>query len=208
MENQKNDSDKATPSHTNSLSWPLADNLSLDQEKIKSILDKLSILWIKKILIVDDTPANISMAKRYLDNISLHIDYASNAAEAIEQIKNNYLEWKYDLILTDLDMETKKSGFDIVREWVAHQADTFVVTWMNYDKSHTEAHWPTTQVLWLNFSVKSKKDENWTRENVLIAVVDHIWSRGKHLHDALSRYNSHIWKPNYEVADTYISSVK
>lgn len=208
MEDQKTNVDKAIPSHTNALSWPLADNLSLDQEKIKSILNKLSLLWIKKILVVDDTPANISMAKQYFDNIPLPIDYAFNTSEAIQKIKENYQEDKYDLILTDLDMENKQSGFDIVREWFAHQSDTFIVTGMNYDKSHTEAHWPTTQVLWLKFSIKSKKDENWTWEKVLSAVVNHIWSEGKKMHDSLSRYNNHIWKTNYELADTYISSIK
>ena len=208
MEEIKKNLETVPSDWDDSLSWSLANNLSIDQNKIKSVLNKLSVLWIKKILIVDDTPANISMAKDYFDNIPLQIDYAYNAQDATQKIKDEYESWKYDLILTDLEMESKESGFNVAREWFAHQADTFVVTWANYDRSHDEAHWPTTQILWLNFSVKSKKNEVWTREAILDAVVDHIWWKGISLHNSLSRYHKHVWKSDYQLADIYISSIK
>jgi len=202
------DNNNQIPTHDDTVSWSLANNLSLDQEKLKSVLDKLSNLWIKKILIVDDTSANISMAKQYFDNIPLYIDYASSASDATQKIKSAYEDRKYDLILTDLEMESKESGFEVSREWFGHQADTFVVTWINYDRSHDESHGPTTYVLWLKFSIKSKKDEEWTWENILEAVVDHIWWTGKRLHDSLSRSYKFTWKPSYELANTYISWIK
>lgn len=195
-------------SNDDSISSSLANNLSLDQVKLNSVLEKLSNLWIKKILIVDDTPANISMAKKYLDNFPLHIDYATNASDAVQKIKDEYKKEKYDLILTDLEMEIEESGFDVAREWFGHQWDTFVVTWINYDRSHDAPHWPTTHVLWLDFSIKSKKNENWTWENVLDAVVNHIWWKGKSLHASLARFHKYVWMPNYELANVYISSIK
>ena len=204
IEITNNLSDNILSDH-NTASWPLFNNLSLAQEKIKLILDKLSNLWIKKILIVDDTSENISMGKQYFDNIPLQIDYASNANDAIQKIQNAYVKSKYDLILTDLEMETSKSWFDVAREWFAHQADTFIVTGINYNRSHNDAHGPNTNILWLTFSVKSKKNEEWTRESLFDAVIDHLWWKWKHLHNSLSRYNKFVWKPSYELADTYIS---
>src|SRR5919109_5115600 len=64
-----------------------------------------------RILIVDDEPAILGLLKSVLEFASFEIESARSAAEA----KLRLLEKKFDIVLTDMRMETPTAGFDVVR---------------------------------------------------------------------------------------------
>ncbi len=65
----------------------------------------------KRILLADDNPLNIKVAKRALKDFNFIIDEAKDGNEAIEKVKAN----KYDLILMDI-MMPNKNGEEAFKE--------------------------------------------------------------------------------------------
>ena len=63
----------------------------------------------KKILIIDDEPAQLALAKEVVTNVGLNVDGVTNAPEALEKLSQN----KYNLILTDIQMP-QVNGFEFL----------------------------------------------------------------------------------------------
>lgn len=64
-----------------------------------------------RILIVDDEPSVLGLLKSVLELEAFEIESAKSAAEA----KLCLLEKKFDIVVTDMRMETPTAGFDVVR---------------------------------------------------------------------------------------------
>jgi len=125
-----------------------------------SIEEKLSELEIKKILVVDDREENLDAAKQYFQTINLHVEYATNAKDAIDKMKAAYeKEEKYDFILSDLEMETKTAGLDVVKEALEQRSYVTIASGVNYDKSDTDQHGPNTTIRPTGTSIKGKKEK-------------------------------------------------
>jgi CheY-like chemotaxis protein len=64
-----------------------------------------------RILIVDDEPAILGLLKSVLELASFEIEAARSAEEA----KLRLSEKRFDIVLTDMRMETPAAGFEVVR---------------------------------------------------------------------------------------------
>lgn len=65
------------------------------------VLNELSSsINFKKLLIVDDSDANLELMKVYVSGVCDHFDCAQNGAEAVDAVKNN----DYDLVFMDIQM--------------------------------------------------------------------------------------------------------
>lgn len=64
-------------------------------------LEPLSVNHSKNVLIVDDNPLNIKVAKKVLESLNCKVDTCMTGAECIEKIKS---ESSYDIILMDIMM--------------------------------------------------------------------------------------------------------
>lgn len=142
-----------------------------------SIEQKLSEFEIENILVVDDALDNIIAAKKYFESLPINTDYASSALDAKNNIKQSVLnKSKYDLVITDLEMETPDAGLEVVRESLAITAYVTIATGKNYHMSESHAHGPNTTVLPINESVKGKKDDARVWEEVLRYSMEHVSS--------------------------------
>lgn len=63
------------------------------------------------ILVVDDEPSVRAMLRAVLQNEDYEVTTATSAAEARQKLE----ERSFDLVMTDMRMETETSGFDVVR---------------------------------------------------------------------------------------------
>lgn len=74
-------------------------------------------------LLVDDDDAIVQLFRTVLELSGFVVDTAKSAADAIEQISSN----SYEVIITDLRMETSTAGFDVVRAAVQRNPRPLVV---------------------------------------------------------------------------------
>jgi DNA-binding NtrC family response regulator len=74
-------------------------------------------------LLVDDDDAIVQLFRTVLELSDFAVDTANSAASAITQIE----ETLYEVIITDLRMETSTSGFDVVRAAVKRNPKPLVV---------------------------------------------------------------------------------
>ena len=65
----------------------------------------------QSILIVDDEPKNIQLLANILSSEGYRIEYAMNAAEAVEQVRDEH----FDLFLLDVNMP-KMNGFELCKK--------------------------------------------------------------------------------------------
>ncbi|GIU68896.1 MAG: hypothetical protein KatS3mg002_0132 [Candidatus Woesearchaeota archaeon] len=121
---------------------------------------KLTDLEIKRILVVDDRIENVLAAKQAFSKYSLaSIDYAASASEAVTMMETAFKEGKkYDLVISDMEMETKTSGLDVVKQAIVQLSYATIATGINYDRSKHEAHGATTTILPTGSSIKGKKE--------------------------------------------------
>lgn len=75
------------------------------------------------ILVVDDEPAVISMLKTVLETYGYTVSTAANAAEATTILSNA----AFDLVITDMRMETDIAGYDVVRAAAARPEQPVIV---------------------------------------------------------------------------------
>ncbi|MCF7872012.1 response regulator [Candidatus Woesearchaeota archaeon] len=142
-----------------------------------TIEQKLTDKDIKKILVVDDREENTQAAKEYFQTIPIKTDYASSAQEAITKMKENYkAETKYDLIITDLEMETKNAGLDVVKEALNQTIYVTIATGMNYDQPEEHGHGPSTTIMPTKESIKGKKNNPEVWEQAMKITLDYIAS--------------------------------
>jgi CheY-like chemotaxis protein len=167
-----------------------------------TIDEKLKQTNITRILVVDDTPENLVAAKNYFENLDVKVDYATNGVSAIEKITQSYEEKDvYSLLLSDLQMEERNSGLDVVREGSKYLIPSFIVTGRNYDQPHNH-HGPSTQIEPYLGSIAGKKEDENIWMQVLEKVVDNISEgEGTPFYKALSRYRSYIGGMSENIAD-------
>ena len=75
---------------------------------------------LEKILIVDDRDENLEATRIVMPQA----DFARSAAEAIELLGKE----EYDLVLTDMQMETLTAGLNVVKEALVKNAVPYVLT--------------------------------------------------------------------------------
>jgi CheY-like chemotaxis protein len=75
---------------------------------------------LEKILIADDREENRAAARIAMPNAYI----ASSASEAIAKLGSE----KYDLVITDMQMEHELAGLDVVRESLRRQTPCYVLT--------------------------------------------------------------------------------
>lgn len=161
-----------------------------------SIDQKVKDFKIKKILIVDDTQENIEGAKQYFKTLPVETHYALSGKEAIKEIKEAHDKGKkYDLVVTDLEMETKDAGIGVVRKALETLAYTTIVTGRNYDKSDTASHGPNTMIIPTRKSINGRKNkpEIWEfalRESLEYATSEKI----QNIYKSAKKYNKFIGK--------------
>lgn len=66
---------------------------------------------VARVLIVDDETSILNLLKSVLEASSFEVETAKSAVEATTRLRRE----KYDLVLTDMRMETPISGYDVVR---------------------------------------------------------------------------------------------
>ena len=64
-----------------------------------------------RILVVDDEPAILGMLQLVLESAQFQVETARSAAQARERLG----ETAFDIVLTDMRMETAAAGYDVVR---------------------------------------------------------------------------------------------
>ncbi|MEM4638045.1 MAG: hypothetical protein QXK76_03445 [Candidatus Woesearchaeota archaeon] len=160
-----------------------------------TIDQKLSELEIKRILIVDDVPEHIlAVQSAFAKYTGVQFEYASSAKSAIEKIKTAAEQGqKYDLVISDLTMETETAGLDVVKEAIMHSAYATIATGANYDKSKHDGHGPTTTIIPLKDSIKAKKDEPEVWDFALEKSLEYVESYRKSPEfKAIERYQKQI----------------
>lgn len=74
-------------------------------------------------LLVDDDEAILQLFRTVLEMSDFSVDTAKSAAEALEALGAN----SYEVVISDLRMETSTSGFDVVRAAVRQSPRPLVV---------------------------------------------------------------------------------
>jgi CheY-like chemotaxis protein len=74
-----------------------------EKETETNILDSTEILEGKKVLLIEDHPMNIEIAKEHLEKKGMSVVCASNGKEGLETFENSK-ENEIDLIITDIRM--------------------------------------------------------------------------------------------------------
>jgi hypothetical protein len=142
--------------------------------------DKLAKAEIRKILIVDDTSANLEAAKEYftkLEPLGVKAEYAASAQEAQQKIRDSFeSKDKYGLVITDLCMESPKAGLDVVREGFEHLIYSVIATGRNYGTPGVEPdhHGPFTRIMPLDETLRGRKDDPEIWGQILEKTMDYI----------------------------------
>jgi len=64
-----------------------------------------------RILVVDDEPSILGLLRTVLELASFEVETSSSAKEAVSCLAENV----FDVVLTDMRMETPVAGFDVIR---------------------------------------------------------------------------------------------
>jgi len=172
-----------------------------------SLEQKLNENEIKKILIVDDTQANIEAAKQYFEQVEklgVKVEYASNAKEAKEKIKSAYeAKEKYSMVLSDLTMEEPKSGLEVVSEAYRHFGRGFIVTGYNYDNPG-HGHGPLTSVYPMRgcgSTIRGKKEDSAVWGAAFEYALEYLEApHSKALTESMQRYETFVRQPMADYA--------
>lgn len=165
--------------------------------------ERLIELGIRNMLVVDDTPENVEGARKYfmtLEPDGIRTDLTLSAEEASEMIRDAYrTDGRYGLVLSDLEMEEKKSGLVVMHEAFKHGAYGFIATGLNYDRGETHGHGPSTRVEPGSISIPGKKDIPETWESVLNVAIGFMEGDGKETLAALKRHGKYAGEPSEEI---------
>jgi len=86
--------------------------ISIQQERVIETIDEdVNALEGKKILLVEDNPINVMVAKKFLSRWNIEVEVAENGQESLDKITED----NYDLVLMDLQMPIM-DGYDASRE--------------------------------------------------------------------------------------------
>jgi len=164
-----------------------------------TIEDKLCNIGIKKILIVDDNYTQA--AKEYFKNYSkINIDYATSGSDSIAMIQRAYTIQKYDLILSDMEMEKRDSGIEVSLEAFKHHGFCLIVTGREVTG---HGHGPATRIIGPGYdkTVSGAKALSDTWSNIAGEVTTYLSTDGKLFFDSIQRYHKYVGKPSDELKD-------
>lgn len=155
---------------------------------------RLRELEIKRVLIADDLVENLRAAKEYVSGLGIKAGFAGSGKEAKEMIEKAYESGeKYDLVLSDLEMEEEESGLEVLEEGYRSLAIGFIVTGRNYDR--TDHHGPYTRIEPGLGSVMGKKEKPEVWEAILGKVTEYLAGEGRPLLASLRRYDEYVGRP-------------
>ena len=170
-----------------------------------SLEEKLVEAGIKKILVVDDTKANLAAAKEYFSSFEkygIKTDYANSAKQAKKNIQDAYKgKERYSVIISDMVMEEPHSGLEVVREGFKHQTHGYIATGKDYDRPDDASHGPYTEVEPMLGAVEGKKEKPEVWQGVLEKVLESITGEAKETIAAMGRYHKFHGKPSDKIAD-------
>lgn len=173
--------------------------MTLDETLYKD--QTLSAIGIRKMLVVDDRADHIEAAKEYFKDYKLvQIHYASSAESAKEKIQIAYSsQQKYDFVLSDMQMEEKKSGQKVIEEAYKTLAPCLIITsrgafshgGRDFDEGTTiiGPHSYKEEI-----STPKSQPETWKRATE--TSIRYLTVEGYHLYEALKRYDKHVGQPS------------
>ncbi|MBU1199012.1 MAG: response regulator [Nanoarchaeota archaeon] len=169
--------------------------------------EKLKKIDIERILVVDDASENIEAAKQYfasLEKEGIQVDYAQSAQEAKQKIQEAFGEnQRYKLILSDLEMEDKKSGLEVVREGFKHFGFGIIVTGRNYHVPDDHHHGPMTHLEPDIGFVNGRKSKPEVWAQVAQKAIDYLSEgEGKNTFASLKKVGKFIPAPVDGIADS------
>jgi len=170
--------------------------------------EKIKKLEIKKMLVVDDMQGNLEAAKKYFKTLPLEIHYASSGKEAMKKIKEAYnLGEKYDVVMTDLEMEAKDEGIRVARKALETLAYTALVTGRNYDKPDTASHGPNTLVIPPKEHINGRKNNPDVWEFALKEFLEYSDSKEiQKIYESAKRYHKFLKKAPDIFVDTMLKT--
>jgi CheY-like chemotaxis protein len=98
-----------------------------------SLEDRCTELELARVLLVDDDPASRLTLQTVLQAGGYHVDAAASAAEAVGKLD----EQEYELVLSDLQMESPEAGLKVLahaRMMDYKPATALVTTYQNRDQ--------------------------------------------------------------------------
>ena len=104
--------------------------------KIINESDRCMDFELARVLLVDDDPTSRLTLQTVLEASGYHVDSAASAAEAVGKLD----EQEYQLVLSDLQMESPESGLKVLahaRMMAYKPATAIVTTYQNAKSSHT-----------------------------------------------------------------------
>jgi CheY-like chemotaxis protein len=164
--------------------------------------EKLERLGVKNILVADDLSENITAAKDAFSRYSkLHVDYVSSASDAKKKIAESFAESKYDLILSDMNMESHSSGFEVMTEAMKYHTLTAIVTGIVAGGTGNHAHGPQTKIMIAGYEkiLEGNKSESRIWSEAFEGVINYLSGGGSSLYKSMQRYHKHINKPSEEL---------
>lgn len=171
--------------------------------------EKLSEMGIKKILVADDRLEHIEAAKAYFGQFTqVQVDYAYSEIIAKAMIHDEYTHKKYDLVISDMQMEEITSGRKVVAEASKHQALGIVVTYRGAG-SHGAKVWGegTTMIaphIQKEISFPKRDPEAW--KTITQETVEYLQGKGQSTFDALKRIAKYVGKPSDTLSELMMHS--
>ena len=155
-----------------------------------------------KILIVDDKPENIDAAKKYFSSTNIQADYANSAKEATAILKEN--KTQYDLIITDLEMETPTSGLDVIREGLRQYTLGAIATGQDATSKH---HGANVTIKPDGGTINGKKNNPEIWEYIYEKSLNTILKE-PHIQRSLNRHKKYVGKMDENQINIFLSIYK
>lgn len=170
-----------------------------------NIEEKIKEHELNRILVVDDTKENLEGAREYFNKLNkLIVDYAHSSYEAIKKLRDPKNE--YSLIITDMEMEEKESGYDVIREGIINNTLGVIATGLNYDPHKNDRHGPKTTFFPRKKIINGKKTNPEVWEKSIEHAIKYL-DRYK-LKKALDENRANNKKTNPMYADLVVSLYK
>lgn len=132
---------------------------------------------LERILVVDDREENRNAARRVIPNA----DTAGNGAEAIEMLDRG----EYDLVMTDMEMETPEAGLKVVKKALEKNAVPYVLSGgVNHGRDFVEMRPYGGNI----YAANGKANEETWKE--VLAKISGAEGVQLHYHQALERYKT------------------
>ena len=151
-----------------------------------------------KVLVVDDRKENIEAAKIAFSDLNLNVVYASSAKEAMGIIEEKAF---FDLVISDLEMEEKESGKDVVKRGWEYLTPSFIATGRKYESERTDNHGADTFIPKIGIVI-GKKNNPMVWRNIYKKIVDHIDGKSfKEIRESLDNYRKFVEKPSAQIGE-------